>query len=182
LKLPNQQACPISVGSFVDRTADLAPAVGGPINQVTAIVQDNRGEILIVKRFNTVYKVIPNLNIMEVSGPSAAPLMMSSPGSWSWENLGNSVEHTFGLYKIYRSITGPQGPFNCIGRIQASTCTGSCTWTGDPTVPNANEVFYYLITATGANQPPTNQAGETTAGAQSDGTLRVVNTAGGCQL
>jgi len=174
LKLPAQQSCPASIASFINRTTDLAPGGGLSIASVSSFGEDSRGEVYIVDRTGgEVFKILPNLNIMEVSGPNAVPLTMGG-SSWSWENLDNTVEHTFSQYKIYRSQGGAQGPFTCMARILANTCGAQCTWLGDATVPAPDQAFYYLITATGTG-------GETTAGAASSGTLRVVDTTSPCQ-
>ena len=80
------------------------------------------------------------------------------------------------FFKHYRATasspdpeTGP-GPFTCINRQDSS----STSWSGDGETPNDGQVYYYLVTAQTAG------GDESTAGAASDGTLRVVDTASPC--
>jgi glucose/arabinose dehydrogenase len=154
-----------AAGPDLSRTADLAPS-GASIDLVTSFGEDAQGELYLVDRNGEVFKVLPTLAIMEVSGPGAAPLVMGD-ASWTWENLLQASGHPTTEYRVYRS-PAPTGPFDCVKRAIIPRWTG-----GDPAVPASGEAFYYLVTARHATE-------ETTAGARSDGTLRVVNTGSTC--
>jgi glucose/arabinose dehydrogenase len=154
----------------VDRGADLEPGDGTSIETIVAFGEDQRGELYIVDYNGEVFKVLPELSIMEVSGLQAPQLLVQASGDFTWEALEPGVS-LVQRYRVYRSIGGPTGPFDCRHLATTSAWIG-----GEPDLPAADQVFYYLITARSA-------AGvESTAGARSDGTLRTVNTGSVCPL
>ncbi len=159
----------------VNRENDLEPPDSGvSIISIAAYGQDNRGELYIVEHGTSgeVFKIIPELFIMELSGQGATPFTMNAAGDFVWENLPLSSSVPVRFYRIYRADTstpgsGP-GPFVCIHK-QGFLSTA---WSGgDPDTPSSGQVFYYLALAE-------NAAGDLTVpGVQSNGTLRVVDAA-----
>jgi hypothetical protein len=154
------------------RWNDLQPGGGVTITSMSGFGEDNRGEIYLVDHDGgEIFKMIPEMSIMELSGPGATPFTMDASGSFVWEDLEANSDVPTRFYRIYRASTstpedGP-GPFVCIHR-QSS---GSETWIGgDPVDPNSGELFYYLALAE-------NIDGDlSAAGLRSDGTLRVVDS------
>ena len=69
----SEPACAFSAASEILRTADLATP-GLTINSITSFGEDGRGEIYLCDRDGEIFKVLPELTIMEVSGRNAAPL------------------------------------------------------------------------------------------------------------
>jgi glucose/arabinose dehydrogenase len=152
----------------INRTADLVPEGGGTITDITSFGEDSRGELYIADRFSEVYKVLPVLSIMEVSGANASPLQIG-PASFQWEDIQSTSGHPITSYKIYRAIDDPVGTFSCVHQSPDSEWVG-----GDPDDPAAGETFYYLVTALNA------QGDETLPGYDSVGNQRVVDTASAC--
>lgn len=163
-----------AAGAETDRTSDLAPGGGLSIANITSFGEDNQGELYVVDRGGEVFKILPNLSIMEVSGPGA--LSMTLGPDLNFEDLQASSGHVLQAYKVYRAINNPTGTFTCIKRVLESVCAhGVCTWVGgDPSIPAAGQVAYYLVTAQTASGE------ESTAGARSDGVLRSVDTSSIC--
>jgi glucose/arabinose dehydrogenase len=160
--------CNVSAQPDLLRTSDLVPDGGSSIAQITSFGEDARGEIYVVDRGGEVFKIMPILGIVEVSGQNATPLLMDS-GSFTWEDLEADCAQSISRYKVYRSDNDPTGPFLCVRR------GGNPTWVGgDPDTPLPGETFFYLVTAT-------NAAGEETRpGNRSDGTPRSVDTGSSC--
>ncbi len=153
----------------IDREADLEPGGAITIDGIVSFGEDNSGELYIVDYSDgEIFKILPTISIMEVSGPQAPPFLVDASGSFVWEQLEPNTS-LVRSYRVYRSEDDPTGPFNCVHTGNASSWAG-----GDPAVPPPDAVFYYLITglATGG--------GATTAGARSDGTLRTVNAGPFC--
>jgi glucose/arabinose dehydrogenase len=160
-------ACSFDAASEILRTADLATP-GLTINDITSFGEDGRGEIYICDRGGEVFRILPVLSIMEVSGENAARFLATATG-FVWENLRATSMHAIAAYKVYRSEDDPAGPFECVHQGPDPD------WPeGDPQVPGPGEVFFYLVTAVDA-------AGvETRPGAGSDGTPPIVDTMSGC--
>lgn len=162
-------ACTIT--PLITRAPDLDPdgAGGLSIAQLTSLGEDERGELYFADRAGEVFKLLPVLSIMEVSGRNAAPILFDANDDMNWEDLQASSSHPIVNYKVYRSDGIPTGPFDCVHQGPTTVWVG-----GDPDMPLDEQVFYYLVTAL-------NAAGEETRpGNQSDGTPRVVNTASVC--
>ena len=163
------------MGLQINRATDLEPGSPIFISSIYSYAEDNQGELYMVDNGGEIFKILPELSIMELSGQGATPFTMDENGNFVWEDLQEASDNPVRFFKTYRATasdpeTGP-GPFLCIHR-QASNST---EWTGgDPDTPAGDQVFYYLVTGQ-------NVAGdETVAGAQSDGTLRVVDTVTPC--
>jgi glucose/arabinose dehydrogenase len=158
--------CP-KVTTEINRTADLAPPAA-TVSSITAFGEDSRGEIYICDRGGEVFKILPELDIMEVSGPNADSLHQVGVG-FAWEDLQASSGHPLTSYKVYRADDDPAGTFECVQQ------TSDNSWLdGDAESPLADGVFFYLVTALNA------QGQETRPGIRSDGTPRVVDTASVC--
>jgi hypothetical protein len=143
-----------------DRTAELAPGGGLAVNQITSFGEDGRGEVYVMDRGGEVFKIVPILPNLQVSGPGAVPF---HPGGtdWSWEDLQATSGHPVSGYHVYRSPGNGSGTFDCIFQSPVPLWAG-----GDPAVPPPGSLFTYLVTAV-------NVAGqETSPGAASDGTPR----------
>lgn len=157
---------PPSVTDHVNRTTELAPT-GATIGLITSFGQDARGEVYVVDRDGEIFKIVPVLSNLEVSGPGAAPFLLSRDGDWTWEDLQRTSDHPIALYRVFRSSGNGSGTFDCI-RQQAGT-----VWTGggDTATPPAGSLFAYLVT--GLNAAGT----QTSPGTTSGGTPRTLSTA-----
>jgi hypothetical protein len=146
-----------------DNTAELAPGGGAIINQITSFGEDARGEIYVADRGGEIYKIVPILPNLQVSGPGAA---LFSPGvpDWSWEDLQLTSGHPIAGYHVYRSTGNGSGTFDCVFQGTANTWIG-----GDTSVPSPGGLFSYLVTAVNASGQ------ETGPGAGSDGTPRFLS-------
>ena len=144
-------------------TAELAPGGGAIINQITSFGEDARGEIYVADRGGEIYKIVPILPNLEVSGPGAA---LFSPGisDWSWEDLHLTSGHPITGYHVYRSTGNGSGTFDCVFQNTVNSWIG-----GDTSVPAPGGLFSYLVTAVNASGQ------ETSPGAGSDGTPRFLS-------
>jgi len=168
--------CNTAPGPDTNRQSDLIPGGSQNILSIASFGEDNLGEMYILDHDGgEVFKVIPEMFIMELSGPGATPLTMNADGDFVWEDLQAASSVPTRFYKIYRADqsvpgSGP-GPFNCIH----SQTSSSETWAGgDPDTPLSGQTYYYLMTAQNTDLV------ESTAGAASNGTLRVVDTGSPC--
>jgi hypothetical protein len=158
-----------SVSEPIERTVDLHPGGGLAISQITSFGEDSRGEIYIVDRAGEVFKLLPTLSIMEVSGQNATAFQPGgSSGDWSWEDLAASSSHPIMRYRVYRSSLAA-GPFSCVHQGVSTSWTG-----GDPATPVSGQVFYYLVSALNGSGE------ETSPGYFSAGTVRDVDTSSAC--
>jgi hypothetical protein len=133
-----------TVSGDADRTAELAPGGGLSITFVSSFGEDARGEIYIIDRSGgEVFKIVPVLSNLEVSGDNAERLRIS-PGSWTWEDLGVTSSHPIAAYQIYRQVDRA-GDFRCV--FQGSPTS----WSGDPEDPDAGSLFSYVVTARNAS-------------------------------
>ncbi len=154
-----------SVTALTDRTAELAPGGGLSINSITSFGEDARGEIYIVDRGGEVFKILPILANLQVSGPEAAPF---APGAsdWVWEDLKATSGHPITEYRVYRTAGNGSGTFDCVFHNSVNVWPG-----GDPASPAPGGVFSYLVTAL-------NAAGQATSpGTGSNGTPRTLSSA-----
>ena len=146
-----------------DYSVELAPGGGATINQISSFGEDARGEIYITDRGGQVYKIVPILANLQVSGLGAAPFSPGSP-DWSWENLQLTSGHPIAGYHVYRSTGNGSGTFDCVFQNITNTWIG-----GDSSVPAPGGLFSYLVTAV-------NAAGQQTSpGARTDGTPRTLS-------
>jgi len=165
-----------SVGSATNRQVDLAPGGGLSISSIASYGQDNHGELYLVdQNGGELFKIIPDMSIMEVSGPGAA-VPFTIGDDFDWEDITASSDVPTRFYKVYRTDTfDPSsgfGTFSCIHRQSAT----STSWAGgDIDTPSSGEAFYYLVSALRLTTLV-----ESVAGADSSGTLRVVDTASAC--
>lgn len=149
-----------------DRTSELAPGGGLSIDTITSFGEDARGEIYVVERAGEVFKIVPVLANLEVSGAGALPFLLSRDADWSWEDLQATSSHPIVAYKVYRAAGNGSGTFDCI-RQQAGT-----VWAGgDPAVPAAQALFSYLVTAVNAG------GAATSPGTRTDGIPRAISAA-----
>jgi glucose/arabinose dehydrogenase len=136
---------PPTVTDEMDRTDELTPGGPSTIGLITSFGEDARGELYVVDRDGDIFKIVPVLSNLEVSGSGAVPFLLSRDGDWTWEDLQSTSDHPLVGYKVYRS-TGPgNGTFDCVHQRSDTTWPG-----GDPTEPSAAELFTYLVTALNA--------------------------------
>ncbi|MGH9866898.1 MAG: PQQ-dependent sugar dehydrogenase [Candidatus Polarisedimenticolia bacterium] len=130
------------------RTQELAPGGGLLIQNITSFGEDGRGEIYIIDQGpggtpGEVFKIVPVLSNLEVSGPGARPLILDAP-DWTWEDLTLTSSHPITEYRVYRA-SNPTDPFACVRQGQAAA------WpSGDPQTPPIGGIFFYLVTARNA--------------------------------
>ena len=151
-----------AVSDEITHTAELAPGGGLTINSITSFGEDARGEIYIVDGGGEVFKIVPILPSLEVSGPNAASLTLGP--DWTWENLQATSDHPISQYRVYRSAGNGSGTFDC--QFQSATPG----WMGgDPAVPQVGSLFSYLVVAR-------NAAGQQTSpGTGTGGTARTLS-------
>jgi hypothetical protein len=153
-----------SMSTPLTRTTDLNDA-SQAIGLIAGYGEDARGEIYIVDRGpgaanGELFRIVPELDIMEVSGANADQLMMDE-SDILWEDLNASSGHVITNYRVYRTGT-PNGSFACKKQQPGNIWVG-----GDPQIPAPGGVFFYTVAAL-------NPSGRTTIGYGSDGTERVV--------
>jgi hypothetical protein len=152
----------------INRTTDLDPPGATSITAIGSFGEDSRGEIYICDRGGEVFKVLPELDIMELSAPNAAPLAATGD-DFTWEDLQATSGHPITQYKVYRSDGDPTGPFGCEHQGPENVWVG-----GDLQTPISGTAFYYLVTGlNGLGQ-------ETRPGTWSDGTARNLDTGSIC--
>ena len=124
-----------AVTDLRDQTAELAPGGGAAINLITSFGEDARGEIYIADRGGEIYKIVPILPNLQVSGVGAAPF---SPGSsdWTWEDLQATSGHPIAQYHVYRSPGNGSGTFDCVFQNTVNLWPG-----GDASVPPPGALF-----------------------------------------
>jgi glucose/arabinose dehydrogenase len=159
--------CHTTAGDL-DRATDLTPEGGLFISQITSFGEDERGELYVLDRAGEVFKIVPTLGIMVVSGVNAQPLLAHASGDWTWEDLNDTSGHPISSYKVYRS-GNPEGTFACVHEGAGNTWSG-----GDPETPDPGEVYHYIVTAQGGTGE------ETRPGSHSDGTARDVDFSSSC--
>jgi hypothetical protein len=147
----------------LDRTTELAPGGGLSVDLITSFGEDARGEIYIVDRGGEVFKILPILPNFQVSGPGADPFQLGSP-DWAWEDLQASSSHRITEYRVYRALGNGSGTFDCVFQSSSPTWPG-----GDPSTPDLDELFSYLVTALDA------AGGETDPGSGTDSTPRTLS-------
>jgi hypothetical protein len=181
---------------IVARAADLKVCVGGAndgdpctssatcdgaacgIGLTTSFGQDNQGELYMLDRGGSIFKIVPNFSIHVVSGENATPFTMGT--DWTFEDLAATADWPVDFYRIYRSDgpDGSQDPFNCVKSLQSGTscADGICTWAGgDAADPDPGGAFYYLVAGLSGGR-------HSSAGARSNGEPRIVNTLSFCPL
>jgi len=156
-----------AVASPLERVGNLVSQTGGPVQAVVSFGEDARGELYMTALFDGVYKIVPALHVMEVSGLGAPALLPGSP-SWKWEDLHATSAYPISSYKVYRSLSR-LGGFRCVHHGASPAWAG-----GDPAVPPLKSAFYYLVTAVG----PAGE--ETRPGNRSSGVPRSVDTTSAC--
>lgn len=166
-----------TIGGATNREDDIEPGGAISIGSIASYGQDNQGEMYIVdQNGGEIFKIIPDMSIMEVSGPGATPLTINGAGDFMWEDLEASSDIPTRFYKVYRADSfDPQGGFGTFDCIRQQSATSVAWPGGDAAVPAVGEAFYYLVTAERFTTLV-----ESTAGADSSGNLRVVDTASAC--
>ncbi len=110
---------------------------------------DAQGELYIMQA-GSVFKVVPPLSTLQVSGPGVFPadqLRLSRNGAWSWEDLERSSSQPVDVYRVYRQVDFG-GSFECIHTTALTEWPAG----GDPQLPPSGKFFAYLVTAVGGDQ------------------------------
>jgi hypothetical protein len=154
-----------SVTQLTDRTTELAPGGNQAIGSIYSFGEDGRGEVYVIDGGGELFKIVPVLRNLEVSGPGAQPLLFGA-GSWTWEDLKGTSGYAINEYQVFRSSSRGDGIFNCIFKSPTPSWTG-----GDPVSPTAGNVYSYLVTATRLI-PGSTQTEKTGAGVGSQGQPR----------
>jgi hypothetical protein len=168
-----------TVTSEKDYTSELAPVGGLAINSITSFGEDARGEMYIVDRGSgagtgEVFKVVPVLRNVEVSGSGAAASFRLG-ANWTWEDLAAASGHPLDYYRIYRHEGNGSGAFSCVYRTPAVSPPNrpSPVWPGgDPQRPAPGGLFSYVVTAVRSLPFEESSPGRTSAG-----TPRALSTA-----
>ena len=152
-----------AVANLTDRTAELAPGGGAVINQITSFGEDARGEIYVADRGGQIYKIVPILPNLQVSGTGAAPFSLGAP-NWTWEDLQLTSGHPLSDCRVYRTAGNGSGTFDCVFRSATPSWPG-----GDSATPSIGGLFSYVVTAV-------NAAGQQTSpGTSTSGTPRTLS-------
>lgn len=162
-------------------TSQLSPAIGNSeIDLVTSWGEDGQGELYVVDRDGDVFKIVPVLAGLEVSGRhvagAAAPPAFRRKGSaWTWEDLAASSSHPIEFYRVYRHEGKGDGSFDCVYKTPAVTppARPATSWPGgDPATPPVGALYSYVVTAVRMTSRP----GESSPGRATDGTQRTLTT------
>lgn len=138
------------VGGAATNLQDWTAELGSGLEMgLSSFGEDAQGEIYITDWHGSVYKLVPPLADMEVSGLGAGEqFRLDRRGLWTWEDLQFSSDHPISAYRVYRAdvldgVVDAGEVFNC---IHSST---SPSWppAGDPTQPSPGQLFAYVVTA-----------------------------------
>jgi len=155
-----------AVTSEHDYTTELLAIGGDTINLITSFGEDARGEIYMTDRGapGEVYKIVPVLRNLEVSGPGAQQFLLGA--TWTWESLTATSSHPVSAYRVYRHDGNGSGTFVCIHRSQTNSWPG-----GDSLVPVPGHVQSYVVTVFRNGSP----SEESSPGTRSNGTPRMLS-------
>jgi glucose/arabinose dehydrogenase len=109
---------------------------------LTSFGKDAQGEIYVVNRNGIISKLTPPLSDYEVAGNGVVDtdqFLLNKNSDWSWEDLAYNAMFPLDYYSVYRGQPG--GTFDCLQSTLASS------WVGDSNIPQAGELFAYLVTA-----------------------------------
>lgn len=152
-----------------DRTAELAPGGGLTIADITSFGEDARGEIYIFDRGSgatgEVYKIVPILPNLEVSGSGATPFVLVKGGPWTWEDLQATSSHPIATYRVWRHSGRGNGVFDCVFASADNVWPG-----GDVQTPAPGSLFSYVVTGENA------AGGRTSPGTATDGAPRALSS------
>jgi hypothetical protein len=129
------------VGGAVTNQQDWTASVGSGLGfNLSSFGTDAQNEIYITSLGGgLVHKLVPPFQTVQVSGFGATPFRVERDVAWSWEDVFFTNMVPIQSYRVYRGV--PNGTFEC---IHSSTTP---SWTGDPTTPNPDELFAYIVTA-----------------------------------
>lgn len=146
---------------------------------ITSFGEDGRGEIYFTKRGSStaspggIFKIVPILNNLEVSGMGAAPFRLGA--NWTWEDLALTSDHPINLYRVYRHEGNGSGTFTCVFKTPTVTppARPAAVWPGgDPSTPSPGNLYSYVVTAVRLSP-----AEESSPGTRSDGAPRILSPA-----
>jgi hypothetical protein len=153
------------VTASADRTTQLDPPGPLTIDTITSFGEDARGEIYVVDRGGEIFKILPALPGLEVSG-AGAPAFLPGAGDWVWEDLQATASHPISGYRVHRLEGAGSGPFECVFQGPTPVWPG-----GDPQIPLTGELFSYLVVADNST------GDQTSPGAGTGGTPRTLSAA-----
>ena len=131
----------------IDYTTELDPAGPLSIQWISSYGLDARGEIHIVDYDEggtlngEIFKIVPILPNLEVSGKGAQPLAAGDGTGWTWEDLTATSSHPIASYRVYRHDGKGDGVFTCVHQ------TATTSWIGNDPNPPLGQVRSYLVTA-----------------------------------
>lgn len=177
-----------SVTSEVTVTAQLTPSLDGfAVGAITSFAEDARGEMYITDRGGLggtagqgeVFKVVPPLPSLEVSGSNAAPFLLGA--DWTWENLWVNSSYPVDQYRVYRNNGNGSGTFICVFKTPAPVAPARSPapiWAGgDPATPAPGDVYSYIVTAV-FQRPSPNPLEESSPGTATNGSPHVLSAVG----
>ena len=147
------------VGGTATNEQNWTSSLGGGL--LTSFGVDAQGEMYIVVRSGTVYKIVPPLPAMEVSGAGAGqPLLLDATGDWTWEDLQYSSMQPISSYHVYRAdvldgVFNAGETFNCVHATTMTSWPGG----GDPQNPAAGQMFAYVVVGQNGSGEQTDPGG-----------------------
>src|SRR5262249_46992269 len=173
-----------SVTSELTLTSQLSPSLDGfAVGNPTSFGEDARGEVYIADRGGLggtagqgeVFKIVPALPNLEVSGNNAPSFLLGA--DWTWENLWVDSSYPVDQYRVYRNNGNGSGTFTCVFKTAGPVVPARGpvpVWSGgDPAVPVPGSVYSYIVTAVYTRPGPVLE--ESSPGRASDGTLHVLS-------
>ena len=161
-------------------TGQISPSLDGfTVANPTSFGEDANGEVYITDRGGLggttgqgeVFKIVPTMPSLEVSGNNATSFVLGS-GDWTWENLWVSSSLPVDQYRVYRHNGNGSGTFTCVFKTPGPVAPArgpAPVWSGgDPSVPLPGEAYSYIVTAVYLAQ-------ESSPGRATDGTLHVLS-------
>jgi hypothetical protein len=136
------------VGGVATGLQDWTEELGAGLEaSLSSFGRDAQGEIYVTDLDGVVYKLVPPLSDMEVSGlGTSAPFHLADP--WTWEDLHYASDHPVHSYRVYRAdvldgVYGAGEVFHCVHEGLAPSWPPA----GDPALPPPGKLFAYVITA-----------------------------------
>jgi glucose/arabinose dehydrogenase len=173
-----------SVTSELTLTSQLSPSVDGfAIGAVTTFGEDARGEVYIADRGGLggtagqgeIFKIVPTLPNLEVSGANAASFLLGA--DWTWENIWVNSSYPVDQYRVYRNDGNGSGTFVCVFKTGGPVAPARGpipVWSGgDPATPLPGTTFSYIVTAVYTRPGPVLE--ESSPGKTSSGTPHVLS-------
>ncbi len=146
------------VGGVATNHRDWTSSIGG-VGDILSFGEDAQGEHYICNG-DTVYKIVPPLGSLEVSGNGAGSALLSSAsGDWTWEDLFYTAAIPISSYRVWRADIA-DGWFDVGELFECVFTTAAPGWSGgDPEQPSPGAWFAYVVTAVDAAGNQTSPGG-----------------------